>query len=65
VQGQAVQFAILTYLENVRLEKMASPHKRLFKVRNDATGTFEVLKGAFREQQKHKLLRGFRNSEAA
>lgn len=27
--------------------------------------TFEMLKGAFREQQKHKLLRGFQSSEAA
>jgi len=64
VQGQAVQFAILTYLENDRLEKMASRIKVCFKVRKNATETFEVLKGAFREQQKHKLLRGFRHSEA-
>jgi hypothetical protein len=47
------------------LKKWRLRIKFCFKVRKDAMETFEMLKGAFREQQKHKLLRGFQSSEAA
>lgn len=47
------------------LKKCRHRIKFCFKVKKNATETLEVLKEAFREQYKHKLLRGFRSSEAA